>query len=146
MAEVENKKEYEMSYFLTADVSEEKVTKANNELNLLLTESGGENIRFNLPQKKRLAYQIKKQNEAYFGVVDFNVDKEGLDKIKKALALSKNFLRFLILNKALKSELVIEPQPIRLPDGEAKTQPLQKTPEEAPTISFDEKLESILKG
>ena len=143
MNELENKKEYEMSYLLAADISQEKVDNAARELSSLLTEGGGENIRLDSPQKKRLAYPVKKQNEAYFGVVYFKIDPEGLDKIKKTLTLSKNFLRFLILNYPKGS---IGPQPARLPDGQVKIIPPQKTPEEAPIISFDEKLESILKG
>ncbi len=133
MNEAENKKEYEMSYLLTPDIPEDKIDSEAIELKNIITENGGDIVQTNPPEKKRLAYPVRKQNQAYFGIVYFNTDKDGLDKIKKALAFYKKILRFLILSKIIKPKRspIIAQQP-------AKTS--------APTQSFDQKLESILKG
>jgi len=133
MSEAENKKEYEMSYLLTPDIPEDKIDSEAIELKNIITENGGDIVQADPPEKKRLAYPVKKQNQAYFGIVYFNTDKDGLDKIKKALAFYKKILRFLILSKIIKPK----PSPITV-------QQPAKTP--APTQSFDQKLESILKG
>jgi len=135
MSEAENKKEYEMSYLLTPDIPEDKIDSEAIELKNIITENGGDIVQTNPPEKKRLSYPVKKQNQAYFGIVYFNTDKDGLDKIKKALAFYKKILRFLILSKIIKPK----PSPI------IAQQPA-KTPAPAPTQSFDQKLESILKG
>jgi small subunit ribosomal protein S6 len=143
MNEPENKKEYEMSYLLTPEIPEDKIDSETAELKNIITENGGDIVQTNPPEKKRLAYPVKKQNQAYFGIVYFNTDKDGLDKIKKALVFYKKILRFLILSK------IIKPHPTGdHPKGE-KPSPIiaqqpAKTP--APTQSFDQKLESILKG
>ncbi len=126
-------KEYEMSYILTPDIPEDKIDSETIELKNIITENGGDIVQTNPPEKKRLAYPVKKQNQAYFGIVYFNTDKDGLDKIKKALAFYKKILRFLILSKIIKPK----PSPIIV-------QPPAKTL--VPTQSFDQKLESILKG
>jgi len=133
MSEAENKKEYEMSYLLTPDIPEDKIDSEAIELKNIITENGGDIVQTNPPEKKRLSYPVKKQNQAYFGIVYFNTDKDGLDKIKKNLAFYKKILRFLILSKIIKPK----PSPITV-------QLPAITP--APTQSFDQKLESILKG
>ena len=143
MNEAENKKEYEMSYHLMPDIPEDKIDSETIELKNIITENGGDIVQADLPKKRRLAYPVRKQNQAYFGIVYFNTDKDGLDKIKKALAFYKKILRFLILNMVIKS-------PGHTPTaGQAKPNPIivqqpVKTP--VPTQSFDQKLESILKG
>ncbi|MEK7135019.1 MAG: 30S ribosomal protein S6 [Patescibacteria group bacterium] len=133
MNEAENKKEYELSYLLTPDIPEDKIDSEATELKNIITENGGDTVQTNPPEKKRLAYPVRKQNQAYFGIVYFNINKDGLDKIKKTLAFSKKILRFLILSKVLKPK----PSPVIV-------QQPAKTP--VPTQSFDQKLESILKG
>ena len=133
MNEAENKKEYELSYLLTPEIPEDKIDSEAVELKNIITENGGDTVQTNPPEKKRLAYPVRKQNQAYFGIVYFNINKDGLDKIKKTLAFSKKILRFLILSKVLKPK----PSPVIV-------QQPAKTP--VPTQSFDQKLESILKG
>jgi len=133
----ENKKEYEMSYLLTPEITEDRTDSEVEELKKILIENGGDILQTNPPEKKRLVYPVKKQNQAYFGVVYFNTDKDGLDKIKKALAFYKKILRFLILTHSTRPGLMKpKPSPIIV-------QQPAKTP--APTESFDQKLESILK-
>lgn len=130
MSEMENKKEYEMAYLLAPDILEENTNSEINELQKIISESGGEIVDSISPKKRRLAYQIRKQNQAYFGVIYFNMDSESIDKIRKSLALNKKLLRYLILNETLKPK--IEVAPVKLSD------------ESAPIQSFDKKLESIL--
>ncbi len=131
MNEVENKKEYELAYLLTPEISEDKIESEVSELKDFIAKNGGDIIQANLPEKRRLAYPVKKQNFAFFGVVYFNSDTESLDKIKKALIFYKKVLRYLLLNKTTKSKPIglLELQP-------AKTQ--------SQTPSFEQRLESLL--
>lgn len=138
MKELENKKEYEMSYLLSPEISEEKLDSEIAEVKKIIVENGGDEIQANLPIKRRLAYPVKKQNQAYFGVVYFNTDGEGLEKMKKVLALNKKILRLLILNKVIKQK----PIPTIISEQPAETSEKASVP----TQSFDQKLEDILKG
>jgi len=128
MSETENKREYEMAYLLAPDILEENIDSEITGLKKIISENGGEIIEFLTPKKRQLAYPIKKQNRAYFGVAYFNANGVELNKIKTAVALYKKMLRYLILNETLKPILA----PIKLQD------------EQAPTQSFEKKLESIL--
>lgn len=140
MLETENKPKYEMPYLLIPEIAEDKVDSEVNELKKIIAENGGVTIQTGLLEKKRLAYPVKKQNWAYFGVVYFNVDnKDDLNKVKKIFASNKKILRFLILNKAIKTHPTGDH-----PKGKKPNPIISKEP--APMPSFDQKLESILKG
>ena len=134
MSETENKKEYELAYLLAPDVAEEKLDSETADLLKIISENGGKAIESNTPKKRWLAYPVKKQAQAYFGVIYFNIDKENLSIIKKNLSFNKNVLRFLIVNKSLKKAKPIIATPVKLPDETAQVQ------------SFEKKLESILRS
>ena len=134
MNEAENTREYEMSYLLTPEISEDKTDAEITELKKIITENGGDTIQAEPLEKKRLVYPVKKQNQAYFGVVYFKIGAEGLDKIKKTLALYKKILRYLILNKIIK------------PKTEIAVVIRQSAETPAPVQSFDKRLEDLLKS
>lgn len=136
MSETENKPEYELSYLLAPDVAEENLNLETAELQKMISENGGETIKSDVPKKRWLASPVKKQAQAYFGVIYFNAGKENIDGIKKDISFNKKVLRFLILNEPLK-----KPEPVAAPLQTAA----EKTPE-ASAPSFDQKLESILNG
>ncbi|OGD25617.1 30S ribosomal protein S6 [Candidatus Azambacteria bacterium RIFCSPHIGHO2_01_FULL_40_24] len=130
----ENKLEYELAYLLAPDIAEEKLNLETAELKRIISENGGEATESNVPKKRWLAYPVKKQSQAYFGVIYFNIDKENISEIKKNLSFNKNVLRFLIVNKSLKKTKPVIAAPVKLSD------------ETTPVQSFDRKLESILNG
>ena len=134
MSEIETKNEYELSYLLAPEVAEEKLDLETTELLKIISENGGKATESNAPKKRWLAYPVKKQSQAYFGVIYFNIDKENISEIKKNLSFNKNVLRFLIVNKSLKKTKPVIAAPVKLSD------------ETTPVQSFDRKLESILNG
>ena len=148
MSEAENKREYEMSFLLTPEVSEDRLDFESAELKKIISENGGINVEINPLENKRLAYPVKKQKSAYLGVIYFSIDPEGLDKMKDILTLNTKILRFLILNKPNKpvkskvDPIMRIPEAIPLPI----ILPRKEMAAEIPTESFDKKLESILKG
>ncbi len=130
----ENKKEYELAYLLSPEIAEEKIELETAELKKIISENGGEAIELEIPKKRWLAYHVKKQSQAYFGVIYFNMDKENLSGIKKNLLFNEKILRFLIVNKSFKKPKPIIEAPVKLSD------------ETTPVQSFDRKLDSILRG
>ncbi|MBI2635145.1 MAG: 30S ribosomal protein S6 [Parcubacteria group bacterium] len=148
MNEAENKREYEMSFLLTPEISEDRLDFEYAELKKLILESGGEATQINPLEDRRLAYPIKKQKQAYLGVIYFNIDSDGLDKMKGVLALNTKVLRFLILNKPNKSTKQRVDLTVRMPEATPlpTTLPSEERAAEIPSESFDKKLESILNG
>ena len=121
-----------MAYLLTPDISEDKIESEVSELKDFIAKNGGDVIQANLPEKRRLAYPVKKQNFAYFGVVYFNSDTESLDKIKKALVFYKKVLRHLLLNATAKAKPVNLNPAVQAEKGQASAQ------------SFEQRLENLL--
>ena len=72
-----------MAYLLNPEIAEEKLDLETAEIKRIISENGGEAIESEAPKKRWLAYPVKKQGQAYFGVIYFNTDKENIDKIKK---------------------------------------------------------------
>ncbi len=134
MNEVENNiKEYEMAYLLTPEIPEDRIDSEIAELKKLIVDGNGLVNQLGMPERRSLAYPVKKQNHAYFGVVYFDIEPEGLDKIKKALALHKKIIRYLILRKPVES-------------ARKKTETKQPSASQIPEQSFDQRLESLLKS
>ncbi len=136
MNETEKKKEYELSYLLTAEISENKIDSEIDELKKIIADNGGGDVSAEPAAQRRLAYPIKKQNWAHFGVLYFTTGKEdGIEKIKNALAFDKKILRFFITAEPIKSK----PAPVSQSEAEESAENA-----ETPAASFDKKLESIL--
>lgn len=144
MNEAGNKSKYEMSYLLSPEVSEEKLDLETAQLEKIIKESGGEIIELNAPKKRWLAYKVKKQNQAYFGVIYFKIAGEGTHKIKDILSLHKKIMRFLIVSP---SGVTSKNNRGEIGNLETSTAKHEKQQEE-PNIgqSFEKKLESILNG
>ena len=133
MDEIKDKKEYELSYLLSADIAEDTLGTEKDELSKTILQNNGTVGDLEIPAKRRLAYPVRKQNQAYFGIASIKMAEEGLEDLKKSLSLNKKYLRFLIINKPIESKLPAAPAPVI----EEKTG--------IATESFDQKLESILK-
>ncbi len=133
MDEIRDKKEYELSYLLSADIAEDTLEAEKDELSKIILQSNGTVGDLEIPVKRRLAYPVRKQNQAYFGIASIKMAEEKLEDLKKSLSLNKKYLRFLIVNKPIEAKLPAAPAPaIEEKTGIA-------------TESFDQKLESILK-
>ena len=142
MNEDENKREYEMSFLLTPEILEGGLDFETAELKKIIRESGGEVgrvVESGSPKKRWLSYEIKKQRQAYFGVLYFKMPSEGVSKIKSILSSNKKILRFLILSS---SPVKLTPQ-LRSDDKSVNINSELKPTNEQ---SFESKLESILKG
>lgn len=95
-----NTSEYEISYLLDASIPEAEIEAENLRIQTLIVQNGGLVGQTFVPQKKRLFYPIKKQNQAYLGTFYFSAGPDELSKLEKILQLDSKVLRFLILNRA----------------------------------------------
>ncbi len=135
-----DKREYELSFLL-------KSKDAEASLETLLKQYEAE-ISFKGPViETRLAYPIKKQSQAYFGYMHFQVLPENAEKIMHSLKLNAAVLRALLVTPPIKRA---EKAPRSSEDRQLKAKPA----EVAPVVpkngaltneALEEKLEEILK-
>ncbi|MFQ6049710.1 MAG: 30S ribosomal protein S6, partial [Candidatus Paceibacterales bacterium] len=90
---------YELTYLISPQLSEKDLKDAQERMNSLIQEEGGILNEVNLPTKKRLAYPVKKEKEAFGATLSFNLKPEKLKNLVKNLKSEVQILRYLILTK-----------------------------------------------
>ena len=92
-------KNYELTYLISSELSEEKAKQLSGEITSLIQEKEGVLVEEKLPFKKKLAYPVQKQPQAYLAVLNFQIAPEKLAGVEKELKEEKRILRYLILVK-----------------------------------------------
>ena len=90
---------YELTYLISPEFSEEELKSLNEKINSLIQKGTGVLNEVKLPIKKKLAYPIKKQREAFLINLSFYFEPEKLGSLEKELKSEKKILRYLILAK-----------------------------------------------
>lgn len=88
---------YEISFFIDPDIKEEEVSAYAQKIKDFIVELGGDISKEQPIQKKKLAYQIKKAKQGYFGSMLFNLAPENLKTLDKKLKLEDFVLRYLVI-------------------------------------------------
>ena len=138
---------YELSFWFSSRLDEKEIGQKFDNLLKQLKDFGALIIFSELPQLKQLAYPVKKENNAYFGYIQFKFPKESLFSLEEKLRLDNDVLRFMIFRIKLKEKQQVSSQFSKKPifkkqkgEEEKKTQEKEISLEE-----LDEKLNEILK-
>ena len=135
-------KHYELTYLISSEISEEEAKSFPEKVIVLIQEAEGIIGNKGFPFKKRLAYPVKGQEDAYLAVLYFQLNPEKLAGLEKKLKAEGQILRYLLLVKRpikevkrtvrrLISERIIGIQP-------------QEKKEKAELKEIEKKLEEIL--
>jgi len=134
---------YELTYLIRPEIDEKELETLSEKIKSLIIEKGGILGKESAAIKKKLGSQIKKKSLAYFKNLDFQLEPEKIQEIKKEIETEKNILRFIFLNKALPET---RPSIKAIPKVDIKA-PLVKKEEKAKKVELKEiekKLEEIL--
>ena len=115
-------RDYEVLYIVRADFDDEKVQDAVKRVNTLIERSGGTAERTNLWGKRKLAYEVKHQNEGAFVLQDFQLEPERVPELEAGLKITEEVLRHLIVRKPEKAAPA--PAPAAPPPAEVVQEPL----------------------
>jgi ribosomal protein S6 len=144
--QITDQKLYEISYLIISSLRDEEAFAQNQKIKNFITDLDGSIIEEWPPKRKTLAYEIKKQNSAYFVNLRFQLKSLSLKDFEKKIKSEKNILRYLIittsktqLKEMNKSKDVIREKFKKV--STAKTAPEDK----AQIEELDKKLEEILK-
>jgi len=94
-------KNYEVSYLLSPALTEAEVLAYVGKLAGLIEELGGAIRRAEQPRKLKLAYEIKKQENAYFGWTTFRLQPERIAEFEKRFKAYGETLRYLVLEEQI---------------------------------------------
>lgn len=136
---------YDLTYFLSPDLTQEQQKKVTEAIISLIEKEGGVLNEQTPLTLKKLAYPIKKYTSGLFGTIKFYVLPEKIKTILNKLRTQENMLRYLL------SRVELEPvQPQKLGQAPEKTQvktEIKKAikPPKVELEKLEEKLEELLK-
>jgi small subunit ribosomal protein S6 len=84
---------YEAMVIVDARLEEGELQKAVDRFLTAVTETGGEVGKVDRWGKRRFAYEIDHQNEGYYFVASFQAAQDAIDKLKRMLQISDEFIR-----------------------------------------------------
>ena len=88
-------KAYEVLYIIKPDLEEEAVQAVANRFSEIVTANGGTDLKVDIWGKRRLAYEIKKFNEGYYVLMNFNSEPHVVKELERLLKISDDVIRFL---------------------------------------------------
>lgn len=150
-------KNYELTYLISPDLSEEELKIFSGKINNFIQEETGILEKTTEPSKKKLGYPIKKKEEAFLVALNFSFQPtadqpkagsaEKLGRLEKKLKSENQILRYIILTKKTPEKtLRLKRQPQAGPPrtetslGLASKEALQP-PKVAPKITEPKKVE-----
>lgn len=141
-------KPYEIAYLISSDLSEEEARAFQGKITSLVKEEGGILDEARMPLRKKLAYPIKKQNQAYLAFFNFQLNPDALANLEKKLKAENQILRHLIvIKKPVKParervrKLKTQPESVNFEENKAYNEKEKKVE----LKEIEEKLEEILK-
>lgn len=141
---------YEVGYHIVPTVSEDNLPEVVSAIKEIIEKNDGVTVSEELPTLMDLAYpmtqtvQNKKvtHNRAYFGWVKFQTKPELAEKIKEALDLDENVLRFIIIKTVRESTMIspkiFTPKPKEEKPKETKTTEEKKIDKEELDKTIDD--------
>lgn len=142
---------YELSFWFSSRLDEKEIGQKFDNLLKQLKDFGALIIFSELPQLKQLAYPVKKENNAYFGYIQFKFSKGSLSSLEEKLRLDNDVLRFMIFRiepkeKQQASSRQFSKKPILKKQKSEEEKKEEKTQEKEISLEeLDEKLNEILK-
>jgi small subunit ribosomal protein S6 len=84
---------------LPAEADESAVGQAVERITKVVTEGGGAVGNIDRWGRRRLAFEIAKQNEGYYVVAEFTADPAAITELERTLHLADEVLRFKVVVK-----------------------------------------------
>lgn len=138
-------KKYEIDYLLSPAISEEHILSHAAKITSVIEDAKGIIGRVEEPKKRKLSYEVRKEKNAYFGWITFQMAPGALPMAEKKIK-GLDLLRFMILESTGEN---IAPQRLRtIPSRAAAPHPIpresEKMDEKLDLEALDKKLEEIL--
>jgi small subunit ribosomal protein S6 len=138
---------YELLYLVAGNYTEEELAPIKEKTKELIKKFNGQITAEDSYGKKKLAYPIKKNNQGYYLIFEFDLAGENLKDLNKNLSLTNEILRHLIAKKSPKAAEVKAPR--RQPGTEKIETSAPKITDDKDKIKLedlDQRLDEILEG
>jgi len=90
---------YEITYIANPALTPEEADSLQGRVTETITKAEGALGSSGSPQRKSLAYPVKKNNEAYLSSMEFSAEEDNVKKIEEEIKKEKDILRHLLVKK-----------------------------------------------
>ena len=124
---------YELALVVSAKLDNEGVAAVVDNAKQLIERFGGQVSEVEEWGKRKLAYEIQKQTEAFYFFVQFEADTTAPAEIESRMRIMENVLRYLVIRKDENDTFKVTPE--KAPAAEtAEEDEVEEVVEEAPEI------------
>lgn len=88
-------KDYEVLYIIRPDLEEDALKAAVEKFSEVINNNGGQDLKVDEWGKRRLAYEVKKFNEGYYVLMNFQGEPRTVDELERLMKISDDVIRFL---------------------------------------------------
>ena len=88
---------YELMFIVKTTMETENANKLADSYKKVITDDKGEIVSFKEMGQRKLAYEIKKQSNGFYYVIDFNASVSTVKELDRRLKLDENIIRHLII-------------------------------------------------
>ena len=89
-------RKYELMTIIKITLGEDGARTLSNSIKDLISSNKGKILNSDFWGKRKLAYEIKHDREAFYEVIEFEMDSTSVDNLKVKLNLEDGFVRYLI--------------------------------------------------
>ncbi len=90
---------YELVYIAHPELDESTLTNLEERITGWIDAAGGKINKVDRWGKRRLAYEIQKQTDGYYFIIDLEMPADACIVVERDLRLSEQILRFMIIAK-----------------------------------------------
>jgi len=91
---------YEIMLILPPDADDKVIGSATDRIAQILAERGGEIVKVDRWGKRRLSYEINRQAEGFYVVVECQADPTAMRELDRVLTLADEVIRFKVVVRA----------------------------------------------
>ena len=99
---------YELMVILSLKPEEKKQEQAKTKIIDMIKKMGGNITGAQNEFKKKLAYPIKQEKFGIYNLIELDIDRENIKKFESGMYLMPEILRFMVIQKKLKSQAELE--------------------------------------
>ena len=104
---MDESRSYELAYLLSPAIGEEGVLAYSQKLSSLIEDQKGVVKHAEQPRKRKLAYPVKKERDAYFGWTTFQLTPSTVTALDKKIKMEDQLLRHMIMEEDAEAQLPV---------------------------------------
>lgn len=91
-------RKYELMFIVKTTMEQSAASTLANTYKKLITDDKGEVTNFKEMGQRKLAYEIKKQTNGFYFLINFSANTDTIKELDRRLRLDENVIRHMIIN------------------------------------------------